>query len=114
MIDIQFYFKDQDLFRFRVSGHANYSKSGSDIVCAGVSALVINTINSITTLLNEPMIINEKNEKKGVIDCIFPNVKNGIYNAQTEILLKSLILGVEEIKKAYPNNIRIKKYESRR
>lgn len=114
MIDIKFYFNDQNLFRFRVCGHANYAKSGYDIVCAGVSAIVFNTINSVETLLNEPMIINEKNEKQGIIDCTFPNIKNGIYNSQTEILLKSLLLGLEGIKKMYPNNIRITKYKSRR
>ena len=30
---------------FDISGHAEYSESGSDIVCAAVSAIVINTIN---------------------------------------------------------------------
>ena len=32
---------------FDVSGHAGYSEAGSDIVCAAVSALVINAVNSI-------------------------------------------------------------------
>ena len=32
---------------FSSLGHAGYADAGLDIVCAGVSALVINTINSI-------------------------------------------------------------------
>ncbi len=32
---------------FTVKGHAGYANSGKDIVCAGVSVLTINTINSV-------------------------------------------------------------------
>ncbi|WP_010166863.1 ribosomal-processing cysteine protease Prp [Candidatus Epulonipiscium viviparus] len=114
MINIKLYFKEENLFRFRVSGHANYAKSGSDIVCAGVSALVFTAVNSIEAFLDEPMLINEKDEQQGIIDCTFPNIKNEIYNPQTTILLKSLSFGLEGIQKMYPANVRIKKYIPRR
>ena len=32
---------------FDLSGHAGYEEAGHDIVCAAVSALVINTVNSV-------------------------------------------------------------------
>ena len=35
---------------FDCTGHARYADVGQDIVCAGVSALVINTINSVENL----------------------------------------------------------------
>ena len=32
---------------FTSEDHAGYAQEGEDIVCAGISALVINTVNSI-------------------------------------------------------------------
>ena len=32
---------------FDLEGHAGYSEAGTDIVCAAVSVLVINTINAV-------------------------------------------------------------------
>lgn len=40
MIKIQFYSNG-----FIVSGHANYAKYGEDILCAGVSAIVMGALN---------------------------------------------------------------------
>ena len=40
---------------FTCSGHAGYADSGSDIVCASVSVLVINTINAMEAFAAEKM-----------------------------------------------------------
>ncbi|OOB76927.1 MAG: hypothetical protein BEN19_03275 [Epulopiscium sp. Nuni2H_MBin003] len=109
MICVRLYFKNYNLYRFRVEGHANYSRHGSDIVCAGVSTLVLTTINSIDAFLDETISINEQDEKKGIIDCTFLERENGVYNAQTTILLKSMVLGLESIEQKYGEYISIKK-----
>ncbi len=41
---------DGEYLGFDCLGHAGYADEGEDIVCAGISALVINTINSIGLL----------------------------------------------------------------
>ena len=47
MIDVTLFQNDSgDYVGFRMTGHAEYAEYGSDIVCAAVSVLVINTINS--------------------------------------------------------------------
>ena len=51
MVKVTFYLNHQN----RISGfdsmdHAGYGQEGSDIVCAAVSALVINCINSVEEL----------------------------------------------------------------
>ena len=48
MIKVTIY-KDKDnlITGFKVLGHAGYGQEGNDVVYAAVSALVINTINSI-------------------------------------------------------------------
>ena len=38
---------DGQALGFQISGHSGYAEAGSDIVCAAVSALAENTVNSI-------------------------------------------------------------------
>ncbi|NBH81782.1 ribosomal-processing cysteine protease Prp [bacterium C-53] len=83
---------------FECLGHAGYAEEGSDIVCAAVSALVINCINSMDTLLKEPLRINQ-NQKTGTIKCFFKNKPSD----QALLLVDSLFLGLREIEKNYGN-----------
>lgn len=36
--------------KIEIKGHANYSKHGSDIVCASVSSIAITTVNAIINI----------------------------------------------------------------
>lgn len=84
MIKAIFYQKDGITFGFSVTGHAGYDESGKDIVCAGVSALVINTINSLETFTDDNII--SRIEEEGMT-----KVKiKGIVSPESELLLKSL------------------------
>ena len=49
---------------FELSGHAGYAKSGADIVCAAISMLTTNTINSIETFTDD-FFSYEENEETG-------------------------------------------------
>ena len=53
--------------RLLCKGHAGYAHAGKDIVCAAVSCLTINTINSWDELTHEKMDIMT-DENKGIID----------------------------------------------
>ena len=59
MIKAVFYTKNNTYFGFKISGHADYGCCGKDVVCAGVSALVINTINSIEKFTNDITVTEE-------------------------------------------------------
>lgn len=77
-------------------GHAGFADSGKDIVCAAVSVLVINMINSVETLTSE--VINVMtNEKKGTIICEF----NEHPSKEAVLLVDSMILGLKEIEHQY-------------
>ncbi|MCI7085565.1 ribosomal-processing cysteine protease Prp [bacterium] len=52
MIDVKFFKSDYELVGFEVSGHSDYSESGSDIVCAAVSSAAFMTANTLTEILN--------------------------------------------------------------
>ena len=76
---------------FDCKGHAGYAESGHDIICAGVSALVINTINSIESFTTDDFTA-DSNEEQGIfLRLTDPGEK-------TTLLLDSLVLGMEGIK----------------
>lgn len=77
-------------------GHAGFGQSGSDIVCAAISILVINTLNSIEELAKEK-VITESDEKEGYLECHFPDQ----INDQTKLLMDSLIMGLKGIEQNY-------------
>ena len=43
---------------FTSEDHAGYAQEGEDIVCAGISALVINTVNSIEAFTEDEFTID--------------------------------------------------------
>lgn len=69
MIQITFHkTRTGDYQGFTCSGHAGYAAYGEDIVCAAVSALVINTINSLEEITGEEMEVTAE-ENSGLIRC---------------------------------------------
>jgi uncharacterized protein YsxB (DUF464 family) len=81
---------------FHCEGHSGYAESGSDIVCAAISILVINTINSIESFTKDKISVNT-NEKTGLISCKF----NGLPSKESTLLLDAMLLGLKEIEKQY-------------
>ena len=81
---------------FNCLGHSGYADAGEDIVCAAISVLVINTINSLEQLAGEKFKL-VTNEEDGLIDCRF----TGCINDKSKLLLDSMVLGLQEIKKQY-------------
>ena len=103
MIKVCFYSKDNSYFGFKVSGHANYGCCGKDVVCAGVSALVINTINSIEKFTEDNTVTEEF--QSGLVKFKI----SGKVSPESKLLLRSLRLGLCSIYEEYGNKyIRIR------
>ena len=67
MITITIFQNQESVTGFRCIGHADYAEYGSDIICAGVSALVVNAINSIENLTSSAYHL-DTDEESGLID----------------------------------------------
>jgi len=78
------------------SGHAGYARHGKDIVCAALSVLVINTLNSLEELCGLE-IKPDAEEESGHIACSFPDNMD----EKAVLLLDSLALGCVSIEKQY-------------
>lgn len=82
---------------FVCEGHAGYARRGQDIVCAAVSVLIINTLNSLEEITQEPLQA-ETDDKAGIIRCRFLNHP---LKETSHVLLDSLVLGLSQIEKQY-------------
>ena len=99
MTHITIYRNQKNVFTgFCCEGHAGYANAGDDIVCAGISTLVINTINSIDSLTNSSFHL-ETEEESGLIDFTFE--ESADHDAQ--LLVESMILGLQGIQNDYVN-----------
>ena len=88
--------QNEQYIGFECIGHAGYAEAGEDIVCAAVSALVINTINSVEQLVSDEFELVTEQES-GRIDF---SLKDG-YSEKSLLLIQSLILGLQGIQKNY-------------
>ena len=70
---------DGEYISVESNGHAGYAEEGQDIICAAVSALIISEAGD------------------GYVYFSFPNG----YSESTALLVKSLLLGLESIRRDY-------------
>ena len=94
--------ENREVERFTCTGHAGYSEYGTDIVCASISMLVINTINSIETFTSVDYVC-EADEETGDIDFRFTEE----ISPDAVLLIESMILGLKEIPNDYGNKFLI-------
>ncbi|MDD3205266.1 MAG: ribosomal-processing cysteine protease Prp [Lachnospiraceae bacterium] len=98
--------KSGNIIGLHTLGHAGFAEYGEDIVCAAVSMLVINTINSLDILLRESFECTQ-DEEKGIINLHF----NQIPSDNAKLLMDSMILGLKEVKKQYGKKYILLKFE---
>jgi hypothetical protein len=93
-------FKEDGSYRGFVSdGHAGYARHGEDIVCAAVSMLVINTVNSILEFTDDGLEI-ESDEDRGLIRADFSDLPS----KETTLLMDSMVLGLRGVLEEYGSN----------
>lgn len=83
-----------------IIGHAEYAPIGQDIVCASVSVLVQNIIQSIETLTQDKISYDMK---PGAVHIHFKANLSDI----AQVLKDSFILGVQSIADEYPSHVHI-------
>ena len=88
---------------FTVSGHSGYADSGSDIVCAAVSAMVMLVCNILTDKTDSSAIVTVDDES-GSVSVRF---KKGTRTDISRILVDGLKDELLALSGDYPENIRV-------
>ncbi len=77
-------------------GHAGYAEAGSDIVCAAVSMLVINTANAVEGLTDN-RIEGTEDKENGAICFEFPDPPD----EKGRLLIDAMLMGLKDVQKQY-------------
>ncbi|RDU35061.1 ribosomal-processing cysteine protease Prp [Neobacillus piezotolerans] len=105
MIDAVIYRNDSGLIQsFSISGHAFFAKRGKDIVCAGVSAIAVGTINAIHEITG---VTPEIENGEGLLRCVIPGNLPAQEHDRIQILLEGMYYSLKTIEEEYGKHIRI-------
>ncbi|SCX00210.1 hypothetical protein SAMN02910339_00134 [Lachnospiraceae bacterium YSD2013] len=98
MTHLKFYRDGNDkLTGFECKGHAGYAEAGEDIVCAAISILTINFVNSVELLTDSfPEVVEDAD--KGYLKVTIKEYDK----ADVQLLFNSLSLGLDNIREEYP------------
>ena len=93
-------------FKMSINGHADYAKKGSDIVCAGVSALTIALVHTLDDLEEQGKVENTMDIDTGVaeIECLSKIFTDII---EVESAFNTVLRGFKHIEKEYPKNVKV-------
>ena len=92
--------ENEGIERFCVKNH------GDEKVCAAVSLLVMNTINSIEFFCKEDGFVCDYSAGGGYIEFTLHNPND--VSAGTALLLESMVLGLQSLQKNYSKDLRVK------
>lgn len=108
MTKAKFKYDNQSFRSFEISGHAEYNEEGLDIVCAGISATVITSLNLLLKLLGKKAKFSEVQEDGYMYFEIIDKKLEINTNYFVELVIENLILSLQEIEETYPNHLKIK------
>lgn len=89
---------------FKIKGHAGFKKAGKDIVCSAVSAIVYTALGGLDELAG----FRNFSEKDGLIICYIPENLSAEQSEATDIILKTMVIGLRQIEADYNKYIRIR------
>lgn len=87
-----------------VKGHADYSEQGTDIVCAGVSALAITTANSLDYHGFSPKV---EAFEDGLLKVSVVYPKEEVPVAVVNAIIETFRLGISSMAESYGDYIRL-------
>ena len=95
MITVEIRKSEKGYTGFSSRGHAGYAEEGFDIICSAVTALVVNTINSIEKFTEDAF---KAEAKDGMVRWKFTELP---LSKEARLLMDSLCLGLEYIQESY-------------
>lgn len=103
--------KNKQWVSYEITGHANFSDSGTDIVCAAVSTLAIVTCNSLEQIAHYQPIVDVEEEFGGYLYVEILSDLSDDQKSISQILLENLYLGLVAVSNDYPDFVDIEVFE---
>ena len=97
---------DGALIGYTACGHSGFDEAGRDIVCAGISVLTQTTLNGLKNVLKAPVMFDQDDDGAFIEAILTPEATNEQVQ-QAQLLLQTLLEGLQAIQRSYPRNLRI-------
>ena len=97
---------DGALIGYTANGHSGYAEAGADIVCAAISALTQTTLNGLKNVLKAPVMFDQDDDGAFIEAILTPEASEDQIR-QAQLLLVTLLEGLQAIQRGYPRNLRI-------
>ena len=91
--------KKDEYVGFLADGHAGYADAGDDIVCAAISVLTINTVNSVEQFTSDRFGY-DADEDSGRMEFHLQEDAG----KESLLLMSSLVLGLQGVQSSYGND----------
>lgn len=101
MTTVEITHRDGWIVAFTASGHSDYADEGEDIVCAAVSAITQTAMMGLKHFEPETQAHWEAGDDP-ILMVSVPNPKH-----ETQVILETMVIGLEDILSGVPNYVRI-------
>jgi hypothetical protein len=102
---------DRSIRGFAVEGHAGYAARGSDIVCAGVSAITVGTVNALEERLG---VVLPHKMKHGYLEASVPELDDRGTAERVQLILESMRVMLRTIEQSYGRYLAVcEEYDTR-
>ncbi len=106
MTTVYMYKKSGRWWGFKAGGHSNFDESGSDIVCAAVSALTQTALIGLSQVA-KASLRHHVDQRRGQLNVVLSRkVEQGSLN-QAQTILATLNAGLKQIAQDYPGHVRV-------
>jgi len=104
MINVSIEYRRGFIYSFTVEGHAGYAQKGTDIYCAGVSAVCQTALAGLLHHLKQKPAYQLS---EGFMLCSLADNMDGKDKEAAQIILKTMETGLTEMQRAYKEYLRI-------
>lgn len=102
-------YKHNKIVSVSAIGHAKFGRHGKDIVCAAVSILMQTAVNGLHEVAGLEFLIFESDEKTAYMYFELPAELNETQALKADVILETVVKGLQGIAEAYPKNMRLYK-----
>lgn len=104
MIYVKIFRRGQFVRGFSVTGHSNFRPKGPDIVCSAVSAL---SQTAVGALIEVAGATPHWSMADGLLECRLPSDLDGKVLEDGQLVLATIILGIDNIAQQYPRHVSV-------
>lgn len=106
MTSIKIFFDENKdmIYGFEAIGHTNYAQHGEDVVCSAISILTQTAIYGLTEVAQLQV---RHTVKDAHVFCMIPSTTDQTKNIQAQAILRTMYIGLIQIRDEYSKYIRI-------